>query len=163
MEIAKKERFDRSDLRILEHLQADARLSTVDLADRIGLSASPCAWRVRQLEDRGVISRRVTLLNPRQVGLPVSVFVSVTLEHQEEKMLKHFEVAVSEWPEVMECYLMTGDADYLLRIVAADLDAYQAFLMGKLTQLEGVANIRSSFALRQVRYETALPLTQLAP
>ena len=163
MEIAKKERFDRSDLRILEHLQADARLSTVDLADRIGLSASPCARRVRQLEDRGVISRRVTLLNPRQVGLPVSVFVSVTLEHQEEKMLKHFEVAVSEWPEVMECYLMTGDADYLLRIVAADLDAYQAFLMGKLTQLEGVANIRSSFALRQVRYETALPLTQLAP
>ena len=163
MKIINKEAFDKTDVRILERLQADARLTTVELAETIGLSASPCARRVKQLEERGVISRRVTLLNARKVGLPVSVFVNVTLENQEEKTLKHFEEAVNQWPEVMECYLMTGDADYFLRVVAADLDAYQEFLMKKLTQLKGVANIRSSFALKQVRYETALPLTQLIP
>ena len=131
-------------------LQGNARLSNVDLAGQVGLSQSPCLRRVRNLEQGGVIKGYVALVDQQAVGLPVSVFVSVSLERQVERALETFEAAIRARPEVMECYLMTGDADYLLRVVAADLTAYERFLMDHLTRIEGVASIRSSFALKQV-------------
>ena len=146
------------DRRILAVLQENARVTNVELAEASGVSASPCWRRVRELERTGVISRYVTLVNPSSVGLPVSVFIQVSLEKQVETALEDFERVVLERPEVMECYLMTGDADYLLRVVVADLEAYERFLMDHLTRIPTVANIRSSFALKQVKYRTALPL-----
>ena len=113
---------------------------------------------MRELETEGVIRRYATLIDPGAAGLPVSVFINVTLDKQIEHNLEAFESAVTELPEVMECYLMTGDADYLLRVVLADLAAYRQFLMDHLTRIPGVSNIRSSFALKQVTYRTALPL-----
>ena len=133
-------------------------MTNVELAEASGVSASPCWRRVRELERTGVISRYVTLVDPSSVGLPVSVFIQVSLEKQVETALEDFERVVLERPEVMECYLMTGDADYLLRVVVADLEAYERFLMDHLTRIPTVANIRSSFALKQVKYRTALPL-----
>jgi len=153
--------LDSIDAKILEALQENARTSNVQLAGRAGLSPSPCLRRVRELERAKVIRRYVTLVDPEAVGLPVSVFISVSLEKQVERALDVFEAAVQKCPEVMECYLMTGDADYLLRVVVPDLAAYQRFLMEHLTRIPGVANIRSSFALKQVQYRTALPLTHL--
>ena len=150
--------LDETDRRILASLQAHARLRNVELAELVGLSASPCLRRVKRLEETGVIRGFATLVDPEAVGLPVSVFVQVTLERQSETALETFESHIAEWPEVMECYLMTGDADYLLRVVAADLTAYQEFLMNKLTRVEGVASIKSSFALRRIAYRTALPV-----
>ena len=146
------------DRRILAALQENARVTNVELAEASGLSASPCWRRVRELERTGVISRYVTLVDPSSVGLPVSVFIQVSLEKQIETALEDFERVVLERPEVMECYLMTGNADYLLRVVVADLEAYERFLMDHLTRIPTVANIRSSFALKQVKYRTALPL-----
>jgi DNA-binding Lrp family transcriptional regulator len=154
--------IDRTDCRILDLLQDDARLANVELAQKVGLSPSPCLRRVRLLEEGGVIRRYVTLLDPARVGLPVSVFVQVTLERQVETALQQFEDAVRKHAEVMECYLMTGDADYLLRVVAPDLESYQRFLLDNLTRIPGVASIKSSFALKQVSYRTALPLNHIA-
>jgi len=151
--------LDEIDSKILTLLQTDARISNVDLADRVGLSPTPCARRVRAMEQDNTINRYVTLVNQKQVGLPVSVFVSVTLEKQVEKSLEMFEGAITDRPEVMECYLMTGDADYLLRVVAADLDEYEKFLIHHLTRVPGVSSIKSSFALKQVKYSTALPIS----
>ena len=150
--------LDAIDRKILAALQENARLPNVQLAEAVGLSPSPCLRRVRELEEQGVIRRYVTLLDPVPIGLPVSVFVNVTLERQVEQALERFEKAILERPEVMECYLMTGDADYLLRVVCADLAAYERFLLDHLTQIPGVAAIRSSFALKQVKYATALPV-----
>jgi Lrp/AsnC family leucine-responsive transcriptional regulator len=154
--------IDRTDCKILALLQEEARLTNVELAQAVGLSPSPCLRRVRLLEEGGVIRRYVTLLDPARVGLPVSVFVQVTLERQVETALQVFEEAVRQHPEVMECYLMTGDADYLLRVVAPDLESYQRFLLDHLTRIPGVASIKSSFALKQVGYRTALPLNHIA-
>ena len=153
-----KNQLDTIDRRILAVLQENARVTNVELAEASGVSASPCWRRVRELERTGVISRYVTLVDPSSVGLPVSVFIQVSLEKQVETALEDFERVVLERPEVMECYLMTGDADYLLRVVVADLEAYERFLMDHLTRIPTVANIRSSFALKQVKYRTALPL-----
>jgi Lrp/AsnC family transcriptional regulator, leucine-responsive regulatory protein len=150
--------LDAIDRKILALLQENARLANVDLADSVGLSPSPCLRRVRDLEESGVIRKYVTLLDPAKVALPVSVFVNVTLERQVEQALENFETAILARPEVMECYLMTGDADYLLRVVTADLSAYERFLIEHLTRVPGVASIKSSFALKQVKYRTALPL-----
>lgn len=154
-------KLDAIDLKILAALQEDAGLANVDLARRVGLSPSPCLTRVRALEAAGVILRRVTLLDPSALGAGVSVFVHVTLEKQIERRLEAFQTAVMTFPEVMECYLMTGDSDYLLRVVVSDVDAFQKFIVDKLSKTPGVANIRSSFALKQVKYKTALPLDHL--
>ncbi len=154
--------LDAIDLKILAAIQDDAGLSNVDLAERVGLSPSPCLARVRALEASGVILRRVTLIDPHAVGVHVSVFVQVTLEKQIESRLEAFQAAVKDFPEVMECYLMTGDSDYLLRVVAPDVDAFRNFIVDKLSKTRGVANIRSSFALKQVKYKTALPLERLS-
>jgi Lrp/AsnC family transcriptional regulator, leucine-responsive regulatory protein len=150
--------LDAIDRKILAQLQDDARIANVALADAVGLSPAPCLRRVRALEEQGVIRKHVTLVDPAAVGLAVSVFVQVSLERQVEPSLKRFEAAILTRPEVMECYLMTGDADYLLRVVCADLNAYERFLLNHLTQVPGVASIRSSFALKQVKYSTALPV-----
>ena len=150
--------LDAIDRRILEHLQDNARISNVDLAARVGISASPCWRRVRELEESGVISNYVTLIDAASVGLTVSVFVNVSLERQVERELDVFQNAIRERPEVLECYLMTGEADFLLRVVVPDLMAYERFLMDHLTRVPGIASIKSSFALKQVKYRTALPL-----
>jgi Lrp/AsnC family leucine-responsive transcriptional regulator len=154
--------LDEIDRRILGVLQENARIANVELANRVGVSASPCWRRVRELEESGAIARYVTLVDPAALGLNVSVFVLVTLEKQVEGALEVFEKAIQARPEVMECYLMTGDADYHLRVVVADLVAYERFLMEHLTRVPGIANIRSSFALKQVKYTTALPLDEPA-
>jgi len=151
-------KLDSIDHRILNALQENARLSNVDLARQVGLSPSPCLRRVRALEEAGIIRRYATLVDQAEVGLPVSVFVSVSLERQIETALETFEEAIQERPEVMECYLMTGTADYLLRVVVSDLAAYEAFLKEHLTRIAGVSSIQSSFALKQVAYRIALPL-----
>ena len=150
--------LDAIDRKILTALQEDARLANVELARAVGLSPSPCLRRVKALESAGVIRRFATLVDQAAVGLPVSVFVSVSLERQVESALEVFEDAIQRRPEVMECYLMTGTADYLLRIVLSDLAAYERFLKDHLTRIPGVRSIQSSFALKQVAYRTALPL-----
>jgi DNA-binding Lrp family transcriptional regulator len=150
--------LDSIDWKILGLLQGDARVSNVELAKAIGLSPSPCLNRVRALEEAGYISRYVTLLDALRVGLKVSVFIQVTLERQIESALERFENAIRGRPEVMECYLMTGDADYLIRVVVADIQVLEEFILKFLTKLPGVGNIKSSFALKQVKYQTALPL-----
>ena len=151
--------LDAIDRHILENLQNDARMRNVELAEKVGLSPSPCLRRVGNLEETGVIRGYATLVDAEAVGLPVSVFVSVTLEKQIEKALEKFEKEIRARPEVMECYLMTGEADYLLRVVTADLSAYERFLIEHLTRIPGVASIKSSFALKQVAYRTALPIS----
>jgi len=153
-----KYRLKEIDTRILEHLQTNARLSNVELSQRINLSQSPCLRRVKKLEEKGIIKGYVTLIDQNIVGLPVSVFVNISLEKQIESALKLFEKAIKSRPEVMECYLMTGDADYLLRVVASNLAAYERFLLDHLTRIKGVASIKSSFALKQVTYKTVLPI-----
>ena len=150
--------LDDTDIRLLRILQENARLSNVELAERVGLSASPCLRRMRQLEDSGVIKGYMTLIDQTVIGLPVSVFISVTFKEQSERALDEFEGRIRALPEVMECYLMTGTADYLLRVVTADLAAYERFLKEHLTRIPAIASIQSSFALKQVSFRTALPL-----
>ena len=153
-----KRPLDDIDRKILEQLQADGRMSLNDLAAKVGLSPSPCLRRVRMLERDGVISRYVAVLDQRAVGLPVSIFISIKLEKQKQEALDKFSKTIARWPEVLECYLMTGPRDYWLRVVVPDLDAYERFLKQKLTRLEGIASIESSFALEQVKYTNVLPL-----
>jgi Lrp/AsnC family leucine-responsive transcriptional regulator len=150
--------LDDIDRKILAVLQADGRISLADLSARVGLSPSPCLRRIRALERDGIISRYVAVLDQDKVGLPVSVFVSIKLESQRVQALERFNKAIAKWPEVLESYLMTGPRDYLLRIVVADLSAYERFLKQKLTKVDGIASIESSFALEQVKYSHVLPI-----
>ena len=150
--------LDSIDLKILEQLQKNGRMPNVELARAVHLSPSPCLARVRALEASGHIARYVTLLDPLKLGLTVSVFIQVRLEKQVERALEAFEQAMRGRPEVMECYLMTGDADYLLRVVVPDVQALERFIVDFLSRVPGVGNIKSSFALKQVKYQTALPL-----
>ncbi|MBU1334130.1 MAG: Lrp/AsnC family transcriptional regulator [Devosia sp.] len=146
------------DRKILRALQEDGRMTVQAIADRVGLSASPCLRRIRQMETAGIIAGYSATVDQKAVGLPVSVFISIKLERQRAHELDAFGAAISRWPEVMECYLMTGQFDFLLRVVCADLEAYEHFLREKLTQVEGVASIESSFSLGQVKYSRVLPL-----
>src|SRR5262245_11769795 len=150
--------LDAIDRKILASLQTDGRMTMQELADKVGLSVSPCHRRVKLLEERGVISRYVATVDQKALGLHVSVFISIKLARQKEEDLNRFARAISKWDEVLECYLMTGNRDYLLRVVAADLSSYEAFLKNKLTRLDGIASIESSFALSQVKYSIALPV-----
>ena len=151
-------KLDPVDLRLLSQLQGDARITNVALAENANLSPAPCLRRVRDLETAGVIRGYVTLLDPEAVGLNVSVFIQVSLEKQVGSALRTFEETIGSYPEVMECYLMTGDSDYLLRVVASDLKALQSFIVNRLACIPNVANIRSSVALKEVKYKTALPI-----
>ena len=150
--------LDPTDLRILEQLQADASLSNVELARRVHLSPSPCLARVRALEARGLIRQYVALLDAPQLGLHLNVFISISLKQQSREALQAFEDRVCAREEVMECYLMTGDADYLLRVAVPDMPALESFILEQLSPIAQVEKIRSAFALKQVRYKTALPL-----
>jgi Lrp/AsnC family leucine-responsive transcriptional regulator len=150
--------LDKTDSKLLALLQQNARLTNLELADAVGLSPSPCLRRLKRLERDGIISRYVALVDQKAVGLPVSVFVSVKLERQREDAMAHFDAEIATYPVVLECYLMTGSWDYLLRVVAADLGAYEKFLKDRLTRIDGVSSIESYFALNQLKYNNKLPI-----
>lgn len=148
--------LDSFDRQILDLLQSDGRMTNQDLADRIGLSPSPCLRRVRRLEERKVIAQYVALVDPDAVGLHVTAFVRVRLHRQAEHDLGTFERAIAGFPEVMECYLMTGEADYQLRVLVPSLEAFEQFLRAKLTRIESVSSVTTSLALRPVVYRTRI-------
>ena len=150
--------LDATDLRILRALQEDGGLSNVQLAQRVHLSPSPCLARVKALQAAGVIERYVALVSAASLGLGLNVFISISLTNQRKAALAEFERRIAEHDEVMECYLMTGDSDYLIRVAVADMAALEKFILEQLTPIPGIEKIRSSFALKQVRYKTALPL-----
>jgi Lrp/AsnC family leucine-responsive transcriptional regulator len=150
--------IDTIDWEILRLLQDNARITNIELSKAIGLSPSPTLARVKVLEQSGHISRYVTLVDSLKVGLKVSVFINVALERQVESALERFEESIKARPEVMECYLMTGESDYLIRVVVADIQVLEEFILNFLSKIPGVGNIKSSFALKQVKYKTALPL-----
>lgn len=153
--------FDGASLRILDMLQHNAERSISDLAEGAGLSASPCWRRVNDLKESGVIKRTVALVDAPSLGLAVNVFVHVSLKQQDRLSLDIFNAAINTKPEIVECYLMTGEADYMLRVVVEDLSKFQALVVDFLTLIPVVANIRSSFALSQIKYTTALPTDHL--
>ncbi|MFZ9286062.1 MAG: Lrp/AsnC family transcriptional regulator [Burkholderiaceae bacterium] len=150
--------LDTIDFRILTELQNDGSLTNVELARRVHLSPSPCLTRVKALEAAGVIRQYVALADPKALGLGLSVFISISLKAQSKEALAAFEQRIAEHDQVMECYLMTGDSDYLIRVAVADIAALEKFILEQLTPIPGIEKIRSSFALKQVRYKTALPL-----
>lgn len=150
--------LDVTDLRILDELQRDGALSNIALSRRVHLSPSPCLSRVKALEAAGVIERYVALVNAGRIGLGLNVFISISLTTQSKQSLADFEQRIAEHDEVMECYLMTGDSDYLIRVAVADIQSLEKFILEQLTSIAGIEKIRSSFALKQVRYKTALPL-----
>jgi Lrp/AsnC family leucine-responsive transcriptional regulator len=153
--------LDAIDSQILSKLQHDAKLTNVELASQVNLSPSPCLARVKALEREGVISKYVALVNPAALGLNVSVFIQITLEKQSRAFLSEFEAAIMELPEVMECYLMSGSADYLIRVVVPDVQSLEKLTIDDLSRIPGVAKIQSSFALKTVKSQTALPLRDL--
>jgi Lrp/AsnC family leucine-responsive transcriptional regulator len=152
-----------TDMRILQVLQTDARLTNVELAERVGMSPSPCLRRVRQLETRGVISSTVALLDRRALGLDVLAFVEVHIDRHTDTVADAFAGAVMKEPEVTACYAMTGAYDYLLQVIVPSLDAYADFTMNRLLKMPGVKDVRSSFVLQSVKESTALPLGHLGP
>jgi Lrp/AsnC family leucine-responsive transcriptional regulator len=143
--------IDRFDIQILRELSRDGRISLQDMSERIGLSTTPTARRVRRLESAGIITGYAALIDETALGFDVSVFVSVQLERQVDDALARFEAAVREFPEVVDCWLMTGDRDYLLRIATTGLKEFEEFLVGRLTRVPGVASIQSSIPLRRVK------------
>ena len=155
-------KLDRYDLNILAEMQHDSRISNQELAERIGLSPSPCSRRVKQLEDDGYIVRQVALLDPRKLGLTLTAYVLIGMDRHTPERFEGFESAIRKCPEVLECSLVTGvDADYQLKVVVADMDHYQKFLLGQLTRIDGVTSVRSSFVLNQLINSTELPLEHL--
>ena len=150
--------MDYIEYKLLNSLQKNARLTNLELAKQVGLSASPCLRRVKSLEESGVITGYSAIINQNKVNLSVNVFVQVSLERQSEERLQVFEEKIMEYREVMEAYLMTGEADYLLRIVVKDLQAYEKFLKDNLTKITGIASIRSYFSLKQVTRKYNLPI-----
>ena len=155
--------LDAYDVKILTEIQANAGLSNQEIADRVGLSASPCSRRIHQLEAAGIISERVARLNPAKVGLELTVIIHIRMDRHTPERFANFEAIVSAFPEVQECYLITGqEADYQLKVVVPGMDEYQRFLLEKITRIEGVIGVHSSFVLRKPVDTTRLPLTYLA-
>ena len=152
--------LDKTDILILNQIQENARITHAELAKAVNLSTTPCYNRIKAMEEKGLIKQQVTLLEAEKLGLTLNVFIHVTLEKQVEEALQSFEEAISDRPEVMECYLMTGDEEYLLRVVVPNMKALEKFILQYLSKIPCVASIRSSFALKQVRYKTALPLPE---
>ncbi|NMJ43711.1 Lrp/AsnC family transcriptional regulator [Roseomonas sp. JC162] len=153
--------LDPLSIRLIELMQKDSDIGLAELAEAAGATTSSCWRRLDELRKTGVIQRSVAVIDPAALGLTVNVFVQVTLEKQNEAALRAFQNRIARRPEVMECYLMSGDADYLLRVVVEDLAQYHRFVVDHLTTIPGVANLRSSFALDQVKYTTALPTAHL--
>jgi len=156
------DRLDRYDLKILTELQHDAGISNQELAERIGLSPSPCSRRVKQLEDEGYIVRRVALLNRKKLGLSLTAFVLIGMDRHTPERFEHFQALIRKCPQVVECALVTGmDADYQLKVIVPDMEHYQQWLLGTLTRIEGVSIVRSSFVLDPIITSTELPLSHL--
>ncbi|MBW2291461.1 MAG: Lrp/AsnC family transcriptional regulator [Deltaproteobacteria bacterium] len=155
-------KIDETDRKLLDLLQRDASLSTADLARRVGLSMSPCWRRIRRLESQGVIRRRVALLDRQQLGFEVTVFASVKLSAHGRQSLPEFESAIEEFCEVVACYVMTGDVDYLLQVVTRDIRSYESFLRNQLLQLPTVREVHSQIALNQLKHTTELPILEPA-
>lgn len=155
-------KFDRTDRRILEIMQGDARLSNLELAERVGLSPTPCSRRVRRLEESGLVRGHVTLLDQSRLGLKLTAYIGISMDRHTPDRFEAFEKEVYSYPEVVECSVVTGQsADYLLKAVVADMEYYERFLLGKLTRIPGVTGVHSSFELRRVLQRTALPLDHL--
>ena len=150
--------LDRVDRRILDELQADARVSNQELAKRVGLSPAPCWRRLRGLEEAGFISGYVTLLNGSAVGLPILAYTLVSLENHHPETIREFDQLVKERPEILECHSMSGPNDYLLRIVAASMEAYERFMSNHVLQIKAVRALNTSFVLRTKKYTTRLPV-----
>lgn len=155
-------RPDRTDRRILEELQNDGGLSNQELAERVGLSPSPCLRRVKALEQAGIVGKRVTLLDRKKLGLSLTALIQISMDRHTPERFANFEDKVKQYPEVQSCFLITGqDADYQLMVVVPDMDTYQEFLLNKITRIEGVSGVHSSFIMRRVVDTTALPLNYL--
>lgn len=151
--------LDRTDLKILAQLQEHGGLSNLELAERVGLSPTPCARRVKRLEAEGVIKSRVTLLEQSRLGLTLTAHIGVTMDRHTPERFEAFEAAVIAYPEIIDCCVVTGQsADYLIKAVVKDMAHYEQFLLGKLTRIPGVTGVHSSFELRKVVSRTALPL-----
>ncbi|WP_084005366.1 Lrp/AsnC family transcriptional regulator [Gilvimarinus polysaccharolyticus] len=155
--------LDRYDGMILERLQRDGRISNQELADAISLSPSPCLRRVRQLEEDGMIDGYVALLNARKLGLNLTALIQISMDRHTPERFENFENAIADYPEVLECHLITGQsADYQIKVIVADMDAFQHFLLNKLTRIEGVTGVQSSFILKSPIRTTALPISHKA-
>lgn len=151
--------LDRTDRRILDELQKDGAISNLDLADKVGLSPSPCSRRVKALQESGIIQKTVAVLAPKALGLDLVAMISISMDRHTPERFENFETLVSNFPEVLECYLITGSsADYLLKVIVKDMEGYQQFLLGKLTRIEGVSGVHSSFVMRKVVDSTRLPM-----
>jgi Lrp/AsnC family leucine-responsive transcriptional regulator len=152
--------LDRTDRRILDELQKDGAISNLDLADKVGLSPSPCSRRVKALQESGIIQKTVAVLDQKALGLDMVAMISISMDRHTPERFENFETLVSNFPEVLECYLITGSsADYLLKVIVKDMEGYQQFLLGKLTRIEGVSGVHSSFVMRKVVDSSRLPMT----
>ena len=156
-------KLDRTDRKILDAMQANARISNLELAEAIGLSPTPCSRRVKRLEDSGIIRAHVTLLNQSMLGLKLTAYIGITMDRHTPDRFEAFEAEVMDYPEVMECSVVTGQSsDYLLKVVVPDMEYYEQFLLGKLTRIAGVTGVHSSFELRRVALKTLLPLDHIS-
>ena len=156
-------KLDRTDRKILQAMQTNARISNLELADAVGLSPTPCSRRVKRLEESGLIRAHVTLLNQAMLGLKLTAYIGISMDRHTPDRFEAFEAEVASYPEVMECSVVTDQAsDYLLKAVVPDMEYYERFLLGKLTRIEGVTGVHSSFELRRVLQRTALPLEHIS-
>lgn len=155
--------LDRIDIKILNELQQNASLTNVELASRVNLSPSPCLARVRTLEKLGVIDRRIAVLDPAVLGIGVTAFIQIKLERHAQPSLESFKRSIDRLVEVMECFLMTGDNDYLLRVMVSDIDALEDLIVNKLSRIAGVSSIRSNLALKRISHKTVLPIDTNRP
>ena len=155
-------KLDKLDKRILREIQWDGTITNLELAERIGLSPSPCARRVKQLEDAGIILGRVTLLDPKKLDLKLTALIQISMDRHTPDRFEKFEERIASYAEVIECLLITGQsADYQLKVVVPDMEYYQEFLLNKITRIDGVTDVHSSFMLREVQNTTALPLDHI--
>lgn len=154
--------LDRTDRRILKEIQRNGRITNLELAEKVGLSPSPCLRRVKQLEEAGIIERHVTLLNASKLGLKLMALITISMDRHTPDRFEQFESVIKTYPEVLECILITGQsADYQLKVLVTDMEVYQDFLLNKITRLTGVSDVHSSFVLRQVVNTTELPLDSI--
>jgi DNA-binding Lrp family transcriptional regulator len=159
IEMKKQIKLDRIDIKILELIQEDARISNIDLARQVGLSPSPCHRRMKIIEDAGLVKQYVTLLDRVAVGLELTAFVEVGLAHKDANIIAEFQKAVLDLPEIMECHVMTGESDYMLRIVAQDIESFRSLVMNKILSMPGVDRTRTNISLGEFKYTTSLPLS----
>lgn len=151
--------LDRTDRKILELMQANARITNLELADKVGLSPTPCLRRVKRLEESGIIERHLTLLNAEKLGLNLMAYIGISMDRHTPDRFENFEREINKLPEVLECSIVTGqEADFLLKAVVRDMRHYEEFLLGHLTRLEGVTGVHTSFVLRKLVDKTALPV-----